>query len=108
MMKRIAMLVIMSLALLGGCGRENSSDLVLNGSHGTITPKEVSVAAVDSTDDSSEGYAIVPSVGGQLLKLAYVNYSKKGRTESELDQLPTSLFSQNLARLYRDVKVAVE
>ena len=107
MMKRIAMIVILSLVVLGGCEREDSCN-VLSASHGTITAEEVSAAAVDSTNDSSEGYAIVPSVGGQLLKLAYVEYSTKGRTESELNQLPTSLFSINLAKLYRDVKAVVE
>lgn len=106
-MKRILILVIMSFMLLNGCGREDSCN-VLSQSCGTLTPEEVSVAAVDSTNDSSEGYAIIPSVGGQLLKLAYVEYSKKGRTESELDQLPTSLFSINLTKLYRDVKATVE
>jgi major membrane immunogen (membrane-anchored lipoprotein) len=108
MMKRIAVLVIMSLVLLGGCGRENSCNVVLNQNHGTITPEELSAAAVGSSSESSEDCAIVPSIGGQLLKLAYVKYSQKGRTESELDRLPKSLFSINLAKLYRDVKVAVE
>jgi|GEM_PF-4652217 len=107
MMKRIIVLVVMSLVVLIGCGREDSCN-VLSESHGTMTPEEVSAVAVDSTGNPCEGYAIVPSVGGQLLKLAYVKYSKNGRTESELDQLPTSLFSINLARLYRDVKAAVE
>jgi len=106
-MKNILILVIMSFMVLNGCGREDSCN-VLSESCGTITAEEVSAAAVDSASDSSEGYAIVPSVGGQLLKLAYLEYSQKGCTESELDQLPTSLFSINLARLYRDVKAAAE
>lgn len=106
-MKRIVMLVITLLIVLSGCGREDNCN-VLSESRGKITPGEVSIAAVDSTGDLSEGYAIVPFVGGQLLKLAYVRYSKNGPTESELDQLPTSPFSTNLAKLYRDVKVAVE
>jgi uncharacterized protein YceK len=107
MMKSIVILVIMMFMVLSGCGRENSCNIVSE-SHGTITAEEVSAAAVDSMADLSEGYAIIPSVGGQLLKLAYVEYSRKGRTDTELDQLPTSLFSVNLAKLYRDVKAVAE
>jgi len=107
MMKRIIVLVIMPLMVLSGCGREDSCN-ILSESCGTITAEEVSAAPADSTADSSEDFAIIPCVGGQLLKLAYVEYSAKGRTETELDQLPTSLFSKNLAKLYRDVKAAVE
>ena len=106
-MNRIGIFVIMAFIVLSGCGRENSCSVVTK-SCGTISPEEVGGAVADSTAGVDENCAIIPSVGGQLLKLAYVEYSLRGGTQSELAQLPTSQFALNLARLYRDVRAAVE
>lgn len=107
MMRILAILAMMLAVVLGSCGHENSCD-VSTESHGTIAAEEVSEFAADSTSESSEGATIVASVGGQLLRLAYAKYSDRGGTESELNQLPKSLFTINLVRLYRDMNTAVE
>jgi hypothetical protein len=72
-----------------------------------ISAEEVTAATADSAAGEREGYSIIHVVGGQLLELAYDEYCTAGRSEYELNQLPSNLLSYNLLRLYRDIGTAV-
>ncbi len=106
-MTKTVLLLIMLLGTFCGCGRERLCGLNQENTPG-VSVEEVSAIAQGLADETPETFPIVYGIGGQLLRAAYDDYRSRGLGAEEIERLPKTPFSDNLARLYRDLESVAE
>ena len=106
MMKQILLFLAVTV-LLSGCGEEGPVS-VSDGQDREITGDEILAIAGLTDDLSDESYWIACSIGAQLLESKYERFTEAGLDESVLERLPDNQLTNDIKRLYLDMKPLVQ
>ncbi len=102
-MKTLAFIVLL-IAILSGCSLENPEGVVEDSRVAEVKLDQIIAIAKQASSLSEESVWLVSAIGAQLLKIKYDRYAELGLDESDFDRMPDNALTENIRRLYRDMK----